>query len=595
MNNDYTELPTNDYILPLVDNQPLDLSPSANLEYSAPRYTTKKELDAEFKRAFHQHRKIIKDEERKQVEAEERQEQEAFENANADIIRKLADSIHCDEVNEILCASTSYDFMWLAVRFWVDYGDSCMLMMQNGEGKWYVKSDGDWKPDHLDIVKNQCRGICTKVIQEGGTSLKKATIKRLNDPGTWSHMRSALETLPGTKQDSNKADSRPDCFGIPGGVYDMRSGKVHPADKDNLTTMSVAAIPKNPTAASTEEQAIFTEYIAFINRICCNDSAMVEALRWHMCYSLTGYTLFHKFFYLQGLAGTGKSAAVKTLGMVAGDYAVTVAASQFLEGNNQHATYDHRLKKRRIWILDEFKVKNSHHPVDAQKIFDLCSGGKIVAGAMRQDPTETEAVGHLWITSNDRPDFANEGNQLRRRLVCYPFHKVKPAAVPQDKFKKIPGLILYWILESAPDVFQAIDSGDINAFPMPEAIKNASESWADSQDEFQDFLNSNYSESPTDCDSLGMQPIADIKALYEFWIADNEVANLGANTIGNKLQSKGYKKQDMWVHGPNCYKHAKCARLDTCKKKTVYLGLYLTEKSQRYETDAKALWVINKP
>jgi len=575
-------------------DQPIDITPPHSPQYSVPRCATKTELEAEFKRAQNQHRKTLKAEQEKQDGTEERQEQEAFEHANADIVRKVADSSYVDEVSEILQASAPYDSMWMAVRFWVDYADSYILLMENGEGKWYVKCDGCWKPDNLDTFKNRCRDIGTKVIQEGGPSLRKPTIKRLNEPSTWSTMRSAVETLPSVKHDNNKADSQPDCFGVPGGVYDMRTGKTHPADKNKyLVTMSVLAAPKDPNESTPEEQAIFEEYMTFINRICCNDSAMVKALRWHMCYSLTGYTLFHKFFYLQGLAGTGKSAAVKTLCMVAGDYGVTVSASQFLEGNNQHATYDHRLKKRRVWILDEFKIRNSHHPVDTQKIFDLCSGGKIVAGAMRQDPTETEAVGHLWITSNDRPDFANEGNQLRRRLVCYPFHKVKPAAVPLDKFKKIPGLILHWILGAAEDVFKAIDNGDINAFPMPEAIKDASESWADSQDEFQDFLKCNFSESSTATDELGIQPISDIKTLYEAWIIDNEAPPMGANAIGNKLQSKGYKKQSIWIHGSSCKKDFKCQRLNICKQKVVYLGLYLTEKSLGYEADKdkKALWV----
>lgn len=227
------------------------------------------------------------------------------------------------------------------------------------------------------------------------------------------------------------------ALNTPGGVVDLRTGKMRAHRRSDLHTKVTGAAPGGECP----------RWLRFLAEITQNNPDLIAYLQRWAGYTLTGDTREHGFLFLCGPGGNGKSVLLGTLAAALGSYATTAMADVFTAvRNEQHPTHLASLQGARMVVVSETEEGKAWAE---SRLKSLTGGDKISARVMRGDPFEFLPQFKLWIAGNHRPVLHNPGPAMRRRL-----HLVPLTFVPQPQDTTLPealkaelGGILKWAIE----------------------------------------------------------------------------------------------------------------------------------------------------
>ncbi|MBZ0089300.1 MAG: DUF6362 family protein, partial [Thermoanaerobaculia bacterium] len=238
---------------------------------------------------------------------------------------------------------------------------------------------------------------------------------------------------------SDRWDRDPWLLNTPGGIVDLRTGRL--GDHDRALAMTRIA-----TATPAEHCPVWLEFLATIT----NDDAELRAyLQRVVGYCLTGITTEHALFFLYGTGANGKSVFVNTVSTILGDYATTAPMDMFMAATGErHPTDMAGLRGARL--VAAIETEQGRRWAES-KLKALTGGDKITARFMRQDFFEFIPQFKLIVAGNHKPSIRNVDEAMRRRLHLIPFTVTIPPAkrdktLPERLLAESDG-ILAWAVE----------------------------------------------------------------------------------------------------------------------------------------------------
>lgn len=311
---------------------------------------------------------------------------------------------------------------WLAVHFTRRYQRDWRYVAL--WGKWLVWDGQRWRTEETlaasDLMRQVCRHAAlradnNKVAAKLAASSTIAGVERL----ARSDRRHAAT--------AEEWDADNWLLNTPGGVVDLRTGRMRSHDRQDRMTKIASATPRGTCP----------RWQAFIDQVTQGDPDYAAYLQRFAGYCLTGSTQEHALFFLYGTGANGKSVFVNTLYVLLGDYAANAPMDTFMETRgDRHPTDLAGLRGARFVGATETEQGRRWNE---SKIKEITGGDRVSARFMRQDFFTYVPNYKLVIAGNHKPALRNIDEAMRRRLHLLPFTLTIP---PQSRDKQLPEKLL---------------------------------------------------------------------------------------------------------------------------------------------------------
>jgi putative DNA primase/helicase len=384
--------------------------------------------------------------------------------------------------------SPEYSDDALAREFTKNHGRD--LRYTEGWGCWSVWNGHVWVPGATNHVLHLARTVCTAASARCDDQMLARKIASAATVSAVVRLACADPLLAATVE---LWDANPMLLNTPGGVLDLGTGRLRPAEREDYLTKMTAVAPGGGCPL----------WLSSLDRITKGNRALRGFLQRVCGYALTGVTTEQVFFFLYGTGKNGKGTFVDTAAGILGDYARTAAIETFLDSKNErHPTELAWLKGARFVTATE--TEGGRRWSEA-KVKLLTGGDPIAARFMRKDFFEYVPQFKLIIQGNHKPGLRSVDEAIRRRFILVPFTVTIPEPERdknlREKLREEWSGILQWAVEgclawqreglNAPDVVKSPTNEYLSAedamgrwieescVVLPNAVESVSALYAD--------------------------------------------------------------------------------------------------------------------
>lgn len=303
-------------------------------------------------------------------------------------------------------------------------------------GKWLMWDGQRWRAEDtlgaIDLVRNVCRHAALKAASPK-TAVKLAAASTMSGV---ERLARADRRHAGT---ADEWDADIWLLNTPGGVVDLRTGRMRAHNRTDRMTKISTAVPRGECPT----------WRAFLFDVTGGDAELMDYLQRMVGYCLTGVTSEHALFFLYGTGANGKSVFVTTIATILGDYAANAPMDTFMETrSDRHPTDLAGLRGARFVASIETEQGRRWNE---SKIKTITGGDKVSARFMRQDFFDFFPQFKLLIAGNHKPSIRNVDEAMKRRLHMIPFTVTIPPEKRDGKLTEKLLLerdaILAWALE----------------------------------------------------------------------------------------------------------------------------------------------------
>jgi putative DNA primase/helicase len=303
----------------------------------------------------------------------------------------------------------------LALCFTEKYGDQLRYTAQ--WGRWTRWNGHRWEVDDTLAVYDLARQICREAA---ATSGKANIAQRITSANTIAAVERLARSDRRHAASVSQWDSDEWILNTPGGIVDLRTGKLHPSDPLKYCTKSTSVTPDGDCPMWRQ----------FLRQIANNDDALVSYLQRAFGYLLTGSTREHTLFFLYGTGANGKSVTTGTLTGILGDYAKVAPIETFTATHgDSHPTDLAGLQGSRCVTAAE--TEDGRRWAES-KLKALTGGDPLSARFMRCDFFQFTPQFKLLIAGNHKPGLKTVDEAMRRRFHLIPF----AVTIPEDQRDK---------------------------------------------------------------------------------------------------------------------------------------------------------------
>ena len=300
----------------------------------------------------------------------------------------------------------------LALSFTVRYADDWRYCA--AWGKWLVWTGTHWQSDETLLVHHLIRSICREAAVKVDSHRLAAKLLASSTVGGVDRLARSDRRHAAT---SEEWDSDLFALNAPGGVVDLRTGRLRPHNRADRMTKLATATPGGACL----------RWLSFLADVTGGDADLQAYLQRMVGYCLTGATSAHALFFLYGTGANGKSVFVNTLATILGDYATSAPMDTFMEARgDRHPTDLAGLRGARFVASIETEQGRRWNE---SKVKAITGGDKVSARFMRQDFFEYVPQFKLVIAGNHKPSIRNVDEAMKRRLHLIPF----TVTVPPDR------------------------------------------------------------------------------------------------------------------------------------------------------------------
>ena len=268
--------------------------------------------------------------------------------------------------------------------------------------KWFIWDGTCWREDRKRCVYTHANKLCREIARSAN---KPGVAKTIASAKT----RAAVVALAG--EDTrlvagvDQWDTDPWLLNTPGGVVDLRNGKLRPHNNTDYMTKMTAASPGGECP----------RWKKFIQEITNSDEELQRYLQRIAGYALTGITREQELFFFYGSGNNGKGVWVLVISGILNDYHVgstieTFSASEY----DRHPTELAKLQGARLVTASE--TEEGRRWAEA-RIKELTGGDIISARFMRQDFFSFYPQFKLLFTGNHMPTLRVVNKAIVRRFV----------------------------------------------------------------------------------------------------------------------------------------------------------------------------------
>ena len=375
-------------------------------------------------------------------------------------------------------------------------------------GVWYVW-DEVWQHDELGtarhLVELQLTALALRVRAYADTLADNKARKAVVTIARGLQSRLAIDnvlSLLGSQAQialrRGDLDQHKYLLGTPQGVVDLRDGTLRDSCPDDLISRSTAVAPRAGPMPGFQ---------SFLDQLTGGDADLQRFLQRYLGYALTGDMSEKVFLYGFGSnSDTGKSTLIHICHGVMGDYAATVDVMTFVSQARDATGYVlSQLPGVRLVTATE---PARGHSWDEKTVKAVTGGDEIQVRPIYGKPFSYHPEFKLLIAGNHEPALRAVDDAMRRRILIYPMnHKVPEDQIIKNLAEQVVeeegGAILHWIVEGAVQ-WAAEGLG-----PVPEAVLDATEGYAEGEDLIREWLES---ETTTDPDAF-----TEGVALFQSW------------------------------------------------------------------------------
>ena len=303
-------------------------------------------------------------------------------------------------------------------------------------GRWLVWDGRRWRNEETLAATDLIRGVCRHAALQADNPKLAAKLATSGTVGGVERLARADRRHAAT---TAEWDADPWLLNTPGGVVDLRTGRLRAHDRADRMTKITTATPAGDCPT----------WRRFLAEVTGGDADLQAYLQRVSGYCLTGSTREHALFFLYGTGANGKSVFVNTLATILGDYAASAPMDTFMETrSDRHPTDMAGLRGARF--VASIETEQGRRWAES-KVKSLTGGDKISARFMRQDFFEFWPQFKLVIAGNHKPAIRNVDEAMKRRLHLIPFTITVP---PERRDKHLQQKllaerdgILAWALE----------------------------------------------------------------------------------------------------------------------------------------------------
>lgn len=387
-------------------------------------------------------------------------------------------------------------------------------------GKWLVWTGKRWQADETLLVHHLIRTICREAAL-------KAESHRLAAKLAASSTVSGVERLGRSdRRHTSRADewdADPFALNTPGGVVDLRTGRLRAHDRRDRMTRLATATQRGEAAA---------RWTSFLADITGGDSALQGYLQRVVGYCLTGSTDAHALFFLYGTGANGKSVFVNVVSTLLGDYAANAPMDTFMEARgDRHPTDLAGLRGARF--VSSIETEQGRR-WNESKVKAITGGDKVSARFMRQDFFEYQPQFKLVIAGNHKPAIRNVDEAMKRRLHLIPFTVTIP---PEKRDGKLTEKllaerngILAWAIEGCL-------AWQRDGLRPPACVVSATEEYFDEEDAIGDFLDEEAQRHPQ-----ARVAVAEVFQRWQEWATRRGEYVGTSRWLAQQLANRGFER-----------------------------------------------------
>lgn len=321
-----------------------------------------------------------------------------------------------------------------ALRFAHEHKDA--LRYDHDAGAWYQWCGSHWQRDRTRMAYTWARRVARQLGEESGSFKAQLSAGRAAFAGGVERLAQADPCFAVT---AARWDADPWLLGTPGGVVDLRTGILRPAEPRNYVTRVTAVAP-----AETAHCPAWRDFLA---QACGGDLDLAQYLARWFGYCLTGSTREHALLFVYGPGGNGKGVLLNTVAGILGTLGTVAAMETFTASHgDRHPTDLAMLAGARLVLTTETEEGRAWAEA---RIKALTGGDPIAARFMRRDFFTFTPAFKLTVSGNHKPVLRNIDDAARRRFNVVPFlHRPErpDPELPERLRREWPG-ILRWMLD----------------------------------------------------------------------------------------------------------------------------------------------------
>ncbi len=426
-----------------------------------------------------------------------------------------------DPDDEPLPAELSEDA--LAEHFATAYGQDWRYCTE--WGMWLQWRGDGWHRDRRNEVSDLCKEVTRQALMwpEARDSKFTASMRqKLNSKRTAWNARDMAAADRRISILAEQMDADGMLLGVPGGVVDLRSGKLLEAERTQFITRRCTVAPADGP------HPLFDRVL---ERACADKEGMREyLLRW-FGYMLTGAVSEEAFMFLHGPGGSGKSTLIKCLSEIMGDYAITISMDALTETKQQrHSQEIAKLEGARLVYASETEEGRRFNEA---LIKWLTGRDKIVAHRMRMDDHEFMPTFKMLVYGNSVPHLKSVGEEMRRRI-----HLVEYAGMiaPEDRDTTLKDrLVAEYPAILASMIRGCVDWQASAGLGKPESVADSVERYLEGEDSLAAFFDEWIERTP-----LGKEPTGDVYRRYRTWATNAGEYVMSQKRFVQTLRTRGF-------------------------------------------------------
>jgi putative DNA primase/helicase len=281
---------------------------------------------------------------------------------------------------------------------------------------------------------------------------------------------------------SDQLDADPWLFNVANGTLDLTTGTLRPHDPDDLITR-ISPVSYDPEAA-------LELWDSTLSYALDGEREVMDFLQLLAGASLSGAEVDHSIAFVHGPGASGKTTITEAIRSAMGDYAVTADFSTFLRKSVSSGPSPEILSLRGARLVTSVEVDKGQ--ALAEGLVKQMTGGDTVKarGVYARKAEEFTPTFTLWLVANDAPVIDQDDSGTWRRMVRVPFDRVVPEDERDPTLKlrlKDPAIggpaVLAWLVKGCLK-WQSLGM----KMPQPERVKVATESYRESMDPLEPFI-----------------------------------------------------------------------------------------------------------
>lgn len=419
-----------------------------------------------------------------------------------------------------------------AERFARMFGDQVRFC--HATGKWLAWDKCRWRDDD-EGTPLRLAGVLARQIAENAVELDdelriktRAWAKTCESRARHEAVILIAKSQQGCTVRVEDLDDDQWTLNVLNGTIDLRTGEIHPHDRDDLIT-KLAPVTFDPNATCP----------MFDNFLACSlggDVELIEFVVRFFGHCLTGNISEQVFPIIHGAGANGKSVLLDTIAGIMGDYACEAPPLLLLESrHSEHPTEIADLRGRRLVVASETEDGAA---LKLQMVKRLTGDATLKGRYMRQDYFSFARTHKTLLVTNNRPQIREQSEAVWRRLRMVPFNVVIPAEDRDPKL--IEKLKLEW-----PGILAKLVRGCVawqrDGLGDSTAVQLATSDYKSEEDITGRFIEDCMETDEQSDESPLFTPWAAVNSAYEAWAKDEGERSSGGRWLGKELDKRGFR------------------------------------------------------